>query len=854
MSVRDTTGRDRARLLRAGGLLAAVLAAVGLVVLPVPAGDRARADAGPGSSDSSVTESGTKGAYDDFSKLRVTVEQTKNLRGQGVKVTWSGGTPTRPGEAGIYGSDFLQIMQCWGNSPDGPDRDQCVFGEPPASIGSEAVRRSVAYADGSGLEDPRETLPASPNGQVLPFRAVTGQSTTDVQTYFTPLTSNEQPVTATGADGTGETVFQLESAVEADFMGCGDVARAGGTPEPCWLVVVPRGEHEPNGSAPDGGLRTSPLSASNWAQRIVFRLNFEPIGVYCPIGQKEQATIGSEMANEAMSSWQPTLCTEDKITFGYVLQNEDYARDQVLTGGQNSPLGFVEDPIVPPDGSPPVVHAPVAVSGLVIGYNIQQAGSSRQVPRVRLDARLVAKMLTESYQCDLPGPNTQVVRGRLPKENAQDVPRDPEFIKLNPDLGYFENNTCRYDLQVPQGQSDYAAQLWRWLRSDPKAEAFLKGEPDEWGMRINPNFLALHPATDALNEFPKPDPTSWTPAEQAQDLTITPVTINPYGQDLHDDATRVRKANNTGATTVDTNVLPPKLAQSPQLPGQYFNFGLTDAATAARYRLGTAELLNADGQYVAPTAASLSKAVGAMKDGSVPGVLDQDPGRKVADAYPLTTVTYAAASTALPSTTRTDFATMIRYAAGVGQQSGIGNGLLPPGYAPLPKTLRDQALAAATQLVTGVPPTAAGATAGSDGGTDGAGGALTAGGSGGSGSLAGATGGGASGTSGGTAGGGSGAAAGGATPSSSATAVAAGRTGGPGASPPAHNVAATGGATPRRVLGAVRWVLLAVLVAGVAGGLAGPLLVRAGTAGPGGGVPSPLRRLRRLHRPRRRPR
>ena len=71
-------------------------------------------------SDSAVTLSG-KG---EFSGLQVTVSQTENLVNQAVRVSWTGGTTTYP-TSGTFGYNYLQIMQCWGDSPDGPDREQC---------------------------------------------------------------------------------------------------------------------------------------------------------------------------------------------------------------------------------------------------------------------------------------------------------------------------------------------------------------------------------------------------------------------------------------------------------------------------------------------------------------------------------------------------------------------------------------------------------------------------------------------------------------------------------------------------------------------------------------------------------
>src|SRR5262249_48940971 len=144
--------------------------------------------------------------------------------------------------------------------------------------------------------------------------------------------TNEQDLTTTGPDGSGETIFRVDDGSAQDNLGCGKETHTGQAPEPCWLAVVPRGSHEPDGSAPTSlGLLASPLSAGNWAQRIVFRLDFQPTATPCSLGQEAQPTGGSELVGEAMNQWQPTLCTTGgKTYFSYVPQSEDDSRTRVV--------------------------------------------------------------------------------------------------------------------------------------------------------------------------------------------------------------------------------------------------------------------------------------------------------------------------------------------------------------------------------------------------------------------------------------------------------------------------------------------------------------------------------------------
>ncbi len=82
-------------------------------------------------------------------------------------------------------------------------------------------------------------------------------------------------------------------------------------------------------------------------------------------------------------------------------------------------------------------------------------------------------------------------------------------------------------------------------------------------------------------------------------------------------------------------------------------------------------------------------------------VLKPDPGRAKGQAYPLTVVSYAAASVDQAPKDRKAYADFMRYAAGPGQTQGRAAGQLPPGYAPLPEKLRMQAEVAADDLEKG---------------------------------------------------------------------------------------------------------------------------------------------------------
>ncbi|MFB7239692.1 hypothetical protein ACFCXK_33520 [Streptomyces sp. NPDC056269] len=845
-------------ILTRGAGLGALVTAVVLALVPLPQDPSAAAATGPSrnsapsqnsallgnsapAQDSAVTKRGTKGPYDDFSTLEVTVHQTRNLRSQGLSVTWKGGRPTQG-----RNTDYLQIMQCWGDDPAGPRREQCQLGAGAKGsdfgafigsrllpVGSDPLEKQY----GERIPDPE--YPGQTTDPFVPFTPVSGPATTKPTdwTYFSPGDSNEEFFATTQPDGTGETGFNLQSTREAPHLGCGDPVGSGANARGrgCWLVVVPRGSHDPDGTT--GRPVTSAFSTTNWNQRIVFPLGFLPVREPCPTDKAERRMTGSELVTDALTSWQSSLCADGSTRFTFTQRGEDLARGNLLNPTSTSPgLAFTVEPV---DGGEKAgfVHAPVAVNGLTVGL-YWEADRIGLVKDLRLNPRLLAKLLTGSYPYDV-----RLLTDKAPvpdhlKGNPESILRDPEFLALNPRFKEFQQSVMNYPggILLSADRSDSTRIVWNYLRADRDARAFLEGDADPWGMRINRYFKDLGLASAGSYEFPKADPTETKLVEGELDITYGMVDRSPYAIDLHDAARAVRRGTNGAKDRAapDTATGGLKLTGGDVPPGSRRAYGITDAASAARYQLQIAALPNADGTYVHPTAAAMLKAVDQFEDSAVPGVLTPDPARARNGAYPLTVVTYAAASTGLPADARRDYARVLRYAAGPGQKQGTAPGELPLGYAPMPAKLKARAAAAADRLERGAP-TGPGST------TGGAGGGSTAGAGGSSGGPDSGGGQGASGSTGstGTAPGGSGGAASGGgsasgtdtggsagTPSSAAPPPpSGGSTGGPGGAP-GEELAGTG-STPSQVLGAIRWVLLSVLVAGGLAGVAGPAVLAA---------------------------
>ncbi|TBN57021.1 hypothetical protein EYE40_06190 [Glaciihabitans arcticus] len=637
-----------------------------------------------------------------FADLRVTVSQTQNLVNQGIRITWTGGTATSPGE---YAANYLQIMQCWGDDPAGPTPQQCQWGAPNATIGNltgtNAAGRNLLEGEDplqAYTADIKRTPPrTNPNLRsfAFPFTPVKGASDFDPGKYFTAATTNEVTAARTGSNGTGSVSFEAHTSLEAPHLGCGAATDSGATRD-CWLVIVPRGEHNLDGSLASsssaaGRVKGSPLSAGAWKNRIVVKLGFQPVAVSCPIGNSETRVVGSELLADAFTSWQPALCSSG-TTYGFSQIGDSEGRRQIVTDVEGgSKLAFVTDPLDSAiAGDSTIAYAPIASSAIVVGYSIDYSLNANaanfskngtMVNDLVLSARLVAKLLTQSYRVDVPGLGTgdPILSG-----NPRSLITDPEFLALNPEFLGFANLTAPDGLLVALGSSDANAHVWQWLKSDPLAASFLAGDSDEWGMRINPQYKTLELATANTDSFPKADLTTYQLAP-APEPGFGTLDLRPYMSDMHESAYRALRAD-AGVKIVwdDTKTPAGYVSTGPQLPGQRLMLALTDAASAERYGLNTARLVNGAGQATPATTETVTRAITAMTDSEIPGVKLNNPTARTLGAYPLSMPTYAAINVcATPKATLLDYADLLTYASGPGQSLGDAKGQLPIGYVAL---------------------------------------------------------------------------------------------------------------------------------------------------------------------------
>ncbi len=775
-----------------GRVVLTSLALVALLAASLPAGGepvagQAGTDTSLPATDSAVTVQGR----DRFSSMSFTVNQTANLGNQAVSIEWTGGTLT------TKDGNYVQVMQCWGDDDGtnpqnpGPPPEQCVYGAADGVYGgrlqgifgenNNTLTRVIARADLPTYEPGVGYVDTRTNAVWRPFRAVDG-TVVDVQIdpffnptfgggnywqnqYFNSITTNEIVIGRTRPNGTGEELFEVATGIENSGLGCGQQVQPladGSVKAPtCWLVIVPRAEaaYENVGLISDPGsiqVSTSPLAPRAWQNRIAIPLDFNPVEPACNLTDKQTRIAGSELIVPAVTSWQPALCEQPgRKPYSYGTISDATARQQLVSDVNGAPgMVVVSEPLaaetVEPDD--PVVYAPLAVSGTVIGFNIErnpksgneevEALATVRVAELNLTPRLVAKLLTQSYrnQVDIALIDSGYAWS---KANPRHLAVDPDFLQFNPEFELLSNTSRNLSgLVLPARNSDASRQLWSWILADPEAKAWIDGQPDEWGMQVNPVYATTASANSTGSAFADPVPDSYPKADpycyQSPPINsgkVTPPQLcttdwMPYVQSLRDAARATRAADDGAKTNLDNFAVEPSKAYKaagPQSPGNRSMLSITDSASAALYGLQTARLSRAgdngdDRDFVAATAESMDASVAAMEPETEPNVLEPDPLADAPGAYPLTSISYAAVTPlSLEAAEREEYAAFLDYAAGPGQVSGEARGELPRGYAPLSDELRAQTTAAAEAVRTlqpsSDPPPASGGSVSAEGGS-----------------------------------------------------------------------------------------------------------------------------------------
>ena len=705
--------------------------------------------------------------HPDFQGLQVTVSQTANITHQGITVTWTGG---KQSNVGGYTDDFLQMMECYGDASTGPTPEQCEYGSPGLlDVPSAANGLGTRYGDlcnpgtlpsvtnpprgatsggasaiaGCDTEEPSDPTHIAPSTSSeydstdstfdIPFAPVTDPTDLDYAfgdtTYYSRFNTNEVQEAITSADGDGQQQFETLTGTQAPGLGCGDADS--GQPRGCWLVIVPRGTYEPNGYQVNGAnsaLETSPLSASNWAQRIQIHLDYAPVGQFCPIGTPAIDMDGTQVVTRAVESWELALnkTANCSMEYSFIATTEASSTSDITSGATG--LAFTTIPIgseatrtggSPPTDLPPILYAPVAISALDFGFNINQGNGYDMTP-VKLTPLLLAKALTQTYRGDLPDYEPAV--GDAGPSWAATYPtsiaQDPEFLALNPGLS---------DPNIPiaplltEDHSALNEQVWQWIQGDSTASGWLDGTPDasDGNMAIDPAYtsLDLGPAVDASSPRAytgvcgcggPPIPDSNPPANYTKDT----LDLLPYSLNLDSATAAVLAANNPAESTWSTGTISPSGSSGwwqtagIEPVGNIFMWAASDTSDLAAYGLTAAQLCNESGSTcIGPSTASLTAAVDNAQADSA-GLLQVNPASPGTDAYPLVDVIYAAVATNQSAANLNNYAALIKYAVGDGQTAGTNPGNLPPGYLPLPSNLQTQAMNVVARLQADANPSA----------------------------------------------------------------------------------------------------------------------------------------------------
>ncbi len=447
-------------------------------------------------------------------------------------------------------------------------------------------------------------------------------------------------------------------------------------------------------------------TASNWRNRITVPLNFAPLSNVCDVvgGGSSVDIYGSELMIQATTQWAPTFCLDSRRTrFKHVQTGEPQARS--LIEAKTIQAGFVSG--APDRGySLPVVNAPTAVTAFAIGYTIDTP-SGTEYSSLKLDARLLAKLLTASY----PALPTVKQSYAALADNPLDMSLDPEFQALNPGLTRGVNaSQSASTLLSLSSDSDVVKALSAYLNADPEARAWLNGTPDPWGMVVNPKYKSIvlpvtsWPQLDTFKvEF---GPGINDCLRGAGNVPFLPLVAAPMSRmSLITPAMQYSLANSQTQCyqpVPDSTDGQKLVSLGRQTVGFRFMLGVVPLADAYRYQINTAALqtqksaaapatfTSATGRtFVGPTDAALKAAAVLAKADATTGTWPVPystlrTSAAATAAYPGTMIVYTSVPTqGVPTAEAKALAAFIQYAATTGQAPGDNNGQLPAGYLPM---------------------------------------------------------------------------------------------------------------------------------------------------------------------------
>ena len=586
----------------------------------------------------------------------VTVTQTNDLVNQQVQVSWTNFTPSTSATYNPVTTFYpVMVAECRGTNPASP-------------------------TDCYGADNGGVTSTAGP---------------------FGPM--NDSYATST-SQGTGLADIDILTREENQFLGCLST-------RPCSLVIVPAQGGNLSASPPDcsdhthdtlgfgqgtamGSVDFGKTDATgficSWAKRIVVPLTFARTANNCPFRNPVFSVSGSPMLTRAMNSWVAALCAGSHGMT--IAEDTTVAEPQALQelGSDSTDVALTTrtaDAQGINTGRKHYLYAPVAVTAVSVAYWIDDPVTGLPVTNIRLDQRLILKLLTQSYAFGNDGcpPITpgQGCDGGV-DHNPLNLFADPEFLADNPE--YASQNGLPPQVTMPSfgawevptvvsGQTDMTWTTTNWIAANKHASSFLKGQFDPWGTHLNVYYQGLqYPNNTFVSQDPFPFishlynpvfPLSTAATDQVENWP-------PYYSD--------QKNPVTG--NYDRLV--------PQTPGSRALIAILDEGDSAAFLFPSAAVLNGRNQFRTPTKANMLAALQGMTNGGN-GTKLVNPGSRNKKAYPLTMVVYAVVPTSGTNHTKAAaIARFLDFAAGAGQHPGVQPGQLPPGYAPLPASMAAQ--------------------------------------------------------------------------------------------------------------------------------------------------------------------
>lgn len=491
---------------------------------------------------------------------------------------------------------------------------------------------------------------------------------------------------------------------------------------------------------------------------LIFPLSYAAQKAGCPTSDPQVQLDASFSVEHFIPTAVDATCTGANGVIGISTANDNESIVKDFKSG-GAPLAFLDNPSDPTvEGQlagTAYAYIPVAVSSTVVAFLAGELDGALAFPVTQFDLtpNMLAGLITSSYQGptgSLEDINGQYVStdddlippldcsnlvGCYEKKKANELENEPNFTTwtlLNPPAPGEKMPTAygSFMSNVASGAS-YAAT--NWICSAPNTPFNVSVDEENPPGGQNPVSVSVtDPNIASTTLTTAPSSTIWPPPGGApwvfpscQGYSTFPALTSAS------DVTDYEEASNPAFQAKDIRSYAYLGNSVPGSTVAFAGFGLMDASEAGFYGLNDASLLNADGNFSAPTEANVEAAASSetacpIESVTCPaGTYSLDSGSVPSgspDAYPLPDVTYALVSTTpQPADQATALKQLLSNLVGY---SHTPTTPLPQGFAPLPDDMYQAALADISQDIVAEPATkgsssGSGTSGGSQGGSGG---------------------------------------------------------------------------------------------------------------------------------------